>query len=103
MAENAPPRGAAEPAPGGEQPNLKLQIKQTCSKNGDVLSKKKAKVVDEKNGDNEKNGGDEVNSCTERFNLDATLEELDSFKEGICPENTPKSTKWALHNLEKCS
>jgi len=47
-----------------------------------------------------KNGGDEVTSYTKRFNFNVTLEELDSFKEGICPENTAKITEWALHNFE---
>ena len=83
-----------------QEKNSVIQLKRTRNKNGNALTKKKAKVVDEKNGDNKKNGDDEANGCTERFNFNVTLEELDSFKEGICPENTAKSIEWALRNFE---
>ena len=36
----------------------------------------------------------------DRFTFDVTTDDLEGFMEGSCPENTAKSTEWAVRNFE---
>ena len=37
---------------------------------------------------------------SDRFSFDVTVDDLEGFMEDSCPENTMKSTEWALRNFE---
>ena len=61
---------------------LSLKRKATASKLAELDKEPAAKKVDD------------------RFSFDVTTEEIESFMEGECPQNTTKSNEWVVRNFE---
>ena len=85
MAENSNPNGGVKNSKGRSSSGKSLQLKQTRA-----TTKTKPVPPDQK----------KVKNYDDRFSFDVTIEELDAFKEGDCPNNTVKNTEWAVRTFE---
>ena len=50
--------------------------------------------------DSKKEGAKKDEESTYRFSFDVDVGDLSKYKEGVCPFNTEKNTKWVLKNFE---
>ena len=80
--------------------NMPLSLKRKASRSPEESCEKACKRSTSRFTDPE--GSTEAaadENHVERFQFDCNANELETFKEGECPENTTKSNNWALRNF----